>query len=169
MTSAWIWAAGLVAALLLAAALLQIGRLMRDRRNGALLAVDLPGRTSGTLRAPEYGLVGRPDAIRVLRDGRRVPVEVKSRGAPVGGPLFSHRVQVWAYCLLVESTTGASPPFGVLQYHDAEFRVPWDREARRELLALRAQARQPYDGRARPSVGRCRSCSWRESCDVRAA
>jgi CRISPR-associated exonuclease Cas4 len=105
-----------------------------------------------------------------LSDGRLYPVEIKSRAAPPAGPPRSHLVQIAAYCLLVEETTGRAPPFGVLRYSDGgRFRVPWDGATRASLLALRAELDRPYDGRARPSPGRCRGCSWRESCDVRAA
>lgn len=132
---------------------------------GTLRAIDagLPA----VLRAPRYRLQGRPDALRELPDGRVVPVEVKSRTSPSGGPSRSHLVQVWAYCLLVEDASGRPPPFGVLRYSDREYRVPWGAAARRELLAVHAELRQPYDGRATPSPARCVRCAWVKSCDAR--
>jgi CRISPR-associated exonuclease Cas4 len=149
-----------------------VGALLLRRREGhlgSLVSVDEGDRRAPLLRSERYGIAGRPDEVRRLRDGRQVPVEIKSRGTPPGGPPRSHRIQVWAYCLLVEETTGVSPPFGILRYSDGgEFRLPWDRAARSELMTLRAELLQPYDGRATPSVARCRRCPWREACDVRA-
>lgn len=140
----------------------------RDSRLGSLVAVDA-GR-SVLLRSPRYRLSGRPDILRRLPDGRTVPVEIKSRAAPARGPPPSHVVQVHAYCLLVEESTGVAPPFGVLRYSDGtEFRVPWDREARARLLRLRAELDRPYDGRATPTRAKCAGCRWRAACDARAA
>lgn len=143
--------------------------LRRDRTLGRLRAIDV-GARSPTLYADRWGLSGRPDVVRTLADGRCVPVEIKSRASPAGGPPRSHRVQVAAYCLLLEETTGQAPPFGVLRYGDgAEWRIAWDAPARAEVLGLLSQVRQRYDGRATPSVARCGRCPWRAGCDVRAA
>ncbi len=138
----------------------------RERELGRLEAID--AGAPATLRSDRYRLQGRPDVVRRAADGTGVPVEVKSRASPHRGPPRSHLVQVWAYCLLVEESTGRAPPFGVLRYSDAEFRVRWDAAARRELLALRAEIARPYDGRATPSPERCARCPWVESCDARA-
>ncbi|MCI4317108.1 MAG: Dna2/Cas4 domain-containing protein, partial [Thermoplasmata archaeon] len=136
------------------------------RRHGRLVFVDThPGPP---LRSERYRLVGRPDELRQLPDGRPVPVEIKSRRAPSWGPARSHVVQVLAYCLILEDVTGISPPYGLLRYSDgSEFTVRWDSAARREILALRRQIDLPYDGRATPSPSRCRRCAWVESCDAR--
>ena len=137
----------------------------RDRQYGALVAADAGSPTR--LRSLRYRIQGRPDELRQLSDGRVVPVELKSRVAPAGGPPRSHLAQVGAYCLLVEETTGRSPPFGVLRYADREFRVAWDGAARAELLALRREIDRPYDGRATPSAARCARCPWVGVCDAR--
>jgi CRISPR-associated exonuclease Cas4 len=145
-------------------------RALSDRRRdlalGRLVAVD--AGAAATLRSYRYRIQGRPDALRRRADGTVVPVEVKSRGTPRSGPTPSHQVQVWAYCLLVEETTGRPPPFGILRYADGEFRVRWDAAARQELLAIRAQLAGPYDGRASPSPGKCARCRWVTGCDARA-
>ena len=138
----------------------------RDTTLGRLVAIDA-GRPA-TLRSERFRLVGRPDALRGLDDGRWVPIEVKSRTTPPSGPSPSHVVQVRAYCLLVEETTGAAPPYGVLRYSDGEFRVRWDARAREELLALLSELRRPYDGRATPSRAKCARCPWFSACDARA-
>jgi len=152
-----------------ALAAVSIRALYRRRREGSigpLVAIDA-GRPV-VLRSERYRLQGRPDALRRAGDGRLIPIEVKSRAAPRTGPARSHVVQVWAYCLLVEETTGRAPPFGILRYDDREYRLPWDASARHDLLALRAALDRPYDGRATPSVARCARCPWVRSCDARA-
>jgi len=138
----------------------------QDRALGRLVAVDA-GRPV-TLRSEQYRIVGRPDELRRLSDGRLVPVEFKSRTTPARGPTPSHVTQVRAYCLLVEETSGLPPPYGVLRYSDGEFRVRWDERAREELLSVRAELIRPYDGRATPSGARCARCPWNAVCDVRA-
>jgi CRISPR-associated exonuclease Cas4 len=138
----------------------------RESRFGPLVAVDA-GRPM-TLRSERYRISGRPDLVRRLPDGRRVPIELKSRAAPPAGPLPSHRTQVAVYCLLLEESTGVAPPFGVVRYGDGvEFRVPWNPAARAELLRMRAALDRPYDGRATPSPAKCGRCGWRSVCDVR--
>jgi CRISPR-associated exonuclease Cas4 len=161
--------AGLVALLgvaLAAWALRALSERRQDRLRGRLVAVDAGQAT--TLRSERYRLVGRPDELRRLSDGRLVPIEFKSRTTPPRGPTPSHVVQVRAYCLLVEETTGVPPPYGILRYADGEFRIGWDARARRELLSVRAELLAPYDGRATPSPARCARCPWVGVCDARA-
>jgi CRISPR-associated exonuclease Cas4 len=139
----------------------------RERSLGELVAIDAGAPM--TLRSERYRLSGRPDVLRRLADGRLVPVELKSRTAPPRGPPASHRVQVEAYCLLVEETTGVAPPFGIVRYGDGrEFRIPWTADARTEVLRVRASVAQRYDGRATPSPAKCARCAWRPVCDARA-
>jgi CRISPR-associated exonuclease Cas4 len=162
-------AVGLVALVVLVVSVRAWVALRRDRSLGTLRSIDV-GPRPATLHADRWGLSGRPDSVRTLPDGRCVPVELKSRSAPAGGPPRSHRVQVGAYCLLLEETTGRAPPFGVLRYGDgSEWRIPWDGAARSEVIDLLGQIRQRYDGRATPSVARCAHCPWRLGCDRRAA
>jgi CRISPR-associated exonuclease Cas4 len=157
----------LVGAVIVAAAVRALVARRRESALGSLVAVDAGAPM--TMRSARYRISGRPDLVRRLPDGRRVPIELKSRPAPPAGPRPSHRVQVSVYCLLLEETTGVAPPFGVVRYGDGtEFRVPWNASARAELLRLRAQIDRPYDGRATPSTAKCARCGWRAVCDVRA-
>lgn len=140
----------------------------RERRHGSLRSVDA-GAPRAPIVAASLGLVGRPDELRELADGRPVPIELKSRSGPRSGPLASHRVQVEAYCLLVEAATGRSPPYGVLRYGDGtEWEIPWDAAARARTTARLRAVRRPYDGAATPSPAKCRGCGYRGRCDARA-
>jgi CRISPR-associated exonuclease Cas4 len=156
----------LVGVVVLAAGATLLAHRRRDRRFGPLVTIDA-GRPE-TLRSERYHISGRPDILRRAPDGTLVPIELKHRAAPARGGFPSHVVQVWAYCLLVEDTTGRPPAFGVLRYTDREIRVPWNATARAELLAIDRAVRARYDGRATPSPGRCARCSWADVCDVRA-
>jgi CRISPR-associated exonuclease Cas4 len=157
---------GLAGSGLLAAGVVALVRRRQQRKSGRLWQADLPTSPGLLLRSPRFRIAGRPDELRVLPDGRWVPVELKSRPAPRNGPPASHRIQVAAYCLLVEETTGRAPPFGLLRYGDGtEFRIEWTPELRARLLDLRRELATPYDGRALPSPGRCSGCPWRRSCD----
>ncbi|HUZ79407.1 MAG TPA: PD-(D/E)XK nuclease family protein [Thermoplasmata archaeon] len=154
----------------LVASVRSLHRRARDRVHGELIAVDDGRRRNAPLISHRYRLVGRPDSLRRTRDGRIVPIEIKSRTSPPNGPPLSHVVQVWAYCLLVEETTDVPVPYGVLRYSDGgEFRIDWGEDQRQRLLALRREVALPYDGRARPSPRRCAGCRYRYGCDVRAA
>ncbi|MGC2288394.1 MAG: PD-(D/E)XK nuclease family protein [Thermoplasmata archaeon] len=156
----------LVGGVVLVAGAVALVRRREQRQSGRLLRADLPGQPGMLLRSPRFRISGRPDELRVLSDGRWVPVELKSRATPRVGPPASHQVQIAAYCLLVEETTGRAPPYGVLRYGDGgEFRIDWTPELRRRVLDLSRELSAPYDGRALPSPGRCAGCAWRGSCD----
>jgi CRISPR-associated exonuclease Cas4 len=159
----------LFAVLLFGIATLILVRHLRTRRSmGRLVWTDTDG-SRPVLRSVRHRIAGRPDEIRVLRDGRAIPIEIKRRASPRGEVPFSHLIQLWAYCLLIEESTGRSPPYGILHYGDGgEIRARWDASARAELEALRSQMDRPYRGEATPSIARCRHCSWRAGCDRRA-
>ena len=140
---------------------------------GPVVAVDgsMTSATVGrvaTMSSRVHGLVGRPDELRRKPDGRVVPVEVKSsRGPPPGRPpYFSHVLQLYAYCQIVEDQQGVAPPYGLLIYGDGVPRkVTWDGRARKELAEWVARFREPYGGDALPSVPKCRNCSYLPVCD----
>jgi CRISPR-associated exonuclease Cas4 len=163
-------ALGLLGLLLLAIGFGSALARRRGRRYGTLRSVDLPDRPGTALRSERWRLAGRPDELRERPDGTWVPIEIKTRSTPRSGPPPSHQAQVAAYCLLVEETTGRSPPYGVIRYSDGgEFRVVWDARARAWLWSLRQALDRPYAGAATPSPGKCVGCAWRDWCDRRAA
>ncbi|MDQ1557170.1 MAG: CRISPR-associated exonuclease Cas4 [Pyrinomonadaceae bacterium] len=126
-------------------------------------------RQEKPLLSHRHGLVGRPDYL-VETDEGVVPVEAKSTKCPADGvPYESHVMQLACYCLLVEETTGASVPFGVIRYRDRELRVDYTDELREALLALLGEMREARVAsdvhRSHDERARCAACSYRELCD----
>jgi CRISPR-associated exonuclease Cas4 len=126
------------------------------------------------LLSRRYGLVGRPDYLVQIKEGRRsytVPVEVKSRKRPTQ-PLDGHVLQLGAYCLLVEDQTKTRPPYGLLRYADATLRIPFDDALRRSVLdgadAIRRARRAPDVLRQHEDPARCRGCGYAHACGEQA-
>lgn len=117
--------------------------------------------------APAYQLVGKPDYLVETSKGL-IPVEVKSGSAP-DVPYLGHLLQLAAYCLLVEATTGSTPPHGLLKYADALYEVDYTVELRAELLDTLAAIRQDrvadYVPRSHDWPGRCNACGVNYACD----
>ncbi|MDG6913621.1 MAG: Dna2/Cas4 domain-containing protein [Nitrososphaerota archaeon] len=140
---------------------------------GPVVAVDgfVTSATVGrvvTMSSQVHGLVGRPDELRRTPDGNVVPIEVKSsRGPPPGRPpYFSHVLQLYAYCQIVEDRYGVAPTYGLLIYSGGTpRRVAWDDRARQELAYWVARVREPYRGDALPTVPKCLSCAYLPVCD----
>ncbi len=136
---------------------------------GKLVYSDLEKVRAPLLRSERYRLSGRPDEIRIRGGRAPVPVELKTGRAPRQGLYPAHRIQLLAYCLLVEESYGIPPLFGILRYSDGtEFRLPWTEEARQQVLRIRREVDLPYQGAASPSEIKCRGCGYRAICDVRA-
>jgi CRISPR-associated exonuclease Cas4 len=95
-------------------------------------------------------------------------VEIKSASAPAR-PYDSHRLQLAAYCLLVEEAMGERPPYGLIRYRDRTFRVDYTGALREELLrVLEAMRRDLACGEAHRShsiPARCRACGFRSICE----
>lgn len=118
-----------------------------------------------------YGLSGRPDYVIKLED-KIIPVEEK-RGRTPRGPLFSHLIQIAAYCLLIEESTGRAPPYGILKYPEHEHEIEYNEDLKRILLQkmeeMRATARSGEAHRNHSRPGKCRTCSRRGVCPERLA
>jgi len=122
-----------------------------------------------TLYSKRYGISGRPDAI-IREDGYFIPVEIKTGRTP-RGPLFSHIMQLMAYCLLVEENYGTPPPFGILRYEKAVYRIEYTEEMKRLVLEKAAEIRRAMAGgevhRNHRRAGKCAGCSRRSICPER--
>lgn len=125
------------------------------------------GKPERPLYAPGLALTGKPDYL-VERDGRIIPVEVKSGRAPQN-PYDSHIFQLAAYCLLVEKTYGKRPPYGIIHYPDRDFAIDYTSELETALLDLMAEMRRDERRddvpRSHESAARCRGCGFRQDCD----
>lgn len=134
---------------------------------GRVVYEDTAGWTeSRPLFAPEYGLSGKPDYL--IQQGRyTIPIEVKpGRRATV--PYDADIMQLAAYCLLVQETTGQRPPHGLLRYAEHTFEIPYDARLERALLATLDAMRDDLDADdvtpSHQDPVRCRHCGHREVC-----
>lgn len=121
------------------------------------------------LHSEKYGLSGKPDII--LEEAEEiVPVEFKSGRLPQG-PLFSHIIQLAAYCLILEESGGKKVVRGVLRYGDHEFDIDFDDALRALVIGKLSEMRRALISndvhRNHNRQGKCRSCSRREICTER--
>lgn len=143
-------------------------RAVRDRTHvrGRIAYIGESG-SPRLLHSEEHGLSGRPDYILDI-GGDLVPVEVKTGRVP-RGPLFSHVIQLAAYCLLLEKEGKVS--YGILKYGDMEHIIAFDDRLRSTLLSKMAEMREVMASseahRNHDRPGKCRSCSRREMCPER--
>ncbi len=146
-------------------------RSSRHIGEASIAYVDLPSHDPKLLTSKNYGLRGRPDFI--LEDGgEKIPVEVKMGRKP-RGPLFSHILQVAAYCLLMEESNQRRPPYGLLRYGDTVHEIEYTDELRNLLLSkleeMRGAASKGKAHRNHNRPGKCASCSRRHACPERLA
>lgn len=118
------------------------------------------------LFSAEHRLTGQPDYV--LERGRAlIPVEVKpTRRAP--SPRHGDVLQVAAYCLLIEETTGTAPPFGLLRYAETTFEIPWNDALYNELLETLELMREDLVAadvaRSHEQPRRCAACGFADRC-----
>jgi CRISPR-associated exonuclease Cas4 len=113
-----------------------------------------------------YRLTGRPDYL-VRQQNAIIPVEVKSNTG-LKSPYSSHIAQLLAYCLLIEETERKAPPFGLLHYPDATYRVPYNPSVRAEFVDTLTQLRGDLESddvaRSHSDPQRCQHCGFRRIC-----
>ena len=130
---------------------------------------DLWQRVPQTLVDHQLGLVGKPDYVMKTRQGSLIPVEVKTGHTP-DIPYDSHKLQLMAYGLLIQSNYAQSPEYGLLHYPDKDFRVDFTPELESRLIETIEDIRQiekqfEAPARSHNSSARCRSCGYRGICD----
>ncbi len=161
-------------ALAVAALLLLLSLILRRRAGlpeGRIVYAD-PGMW-GKVEKPLYdsalGLTGKPDYL-VKNHNQVIPVEVKSMWAP-REPYDSHRLQLGAYCLLVERSLGQRPPYGLLRYRNRTFRIPYTTSFEDEVVGILEDIRDHKDMeevcRSHEHPNRCARCGYRNRCDQR--
>jgi CRISPR-associated exonuclease Cas4 len=121
------------------------------------------------LVSERYKLTGRPDYILMV-DDELIPVDLKTGRQP-RGPLFSHILQIGAYCLLLSDESGKRVSRGILKYGDVEHEIEFDDELENLLLSKLAEMRGLMGSgdvhRNHNRVGKCLGCSRRENCPER--
>ncbi len=150
---------------------LRYNKMRRELRlpDGEIIYVDNLERTP-LLKSERYGIWGRPDIlIKVGKD--YIPIEVKTGRTP-RGPLFSHIMQLTTYMLLVEENF-APPPYGLLNYENAVYRIDYDEDLKNLLLQKVREMRKAMKTgevhRNHHRVGKCLHCSRRDICPERLA
>lgn len=158
ITAALVLIAG--AALLRRRSGLPWGRVLRDDA-GAGRALERP------LSSRRLGLTGKPDYL-IERGGAQIPVEVKP-GRRAREPYASDLMQLAAYCALVEETSGRAPPYGLLRYAEATFRLDYTPAVRERLLEILDEMHDMLDAddaaRSHDDPRRCAGCGFRAICD----
>ena len=137
---------------------------------GELVYEDADGQGE-LLTSNAYPLVGKPDYIVQLPDGRPVPIELKLNVQGVTIPYSNHEVQLAAYCLLLEEYFPEAPPtHGILRYSDCEFTVDYTPALKRKVLRIGEQmakcTEQQPPPLARQRPAKCRACSFQPICVV---
>jgi CRISPR-associated exonuclease Cas4 len=138
---------------------------------GDLVYVDSTANKPKLFVSEPLGLSGRPDAV-VMDGEHHIPVELKTGRVP-RGPLFSHILQVVAYCVLLEEEYGDPPPYGVIRYGETAYEIEYNADQRKLLLQKLAEMRaaiakgEAHRNHDRP--GKCVHCSRRGVCPERLA
>ena len=132
-----------------------------------ILYTDAGRSTADLLVSERHHLIGRPDYV-LEESGEHIPVERKDRMLTHSGPHESERLQVAAYCLLLEELEGPPVHRGRLQYQNTSLDIPFDEPLRRKLLATLAAIRVAAEladvRRSHPSPVRCWECAFRTHC-----
>lgn len=136
---------------------------------GELVYEDADGEGE-TLSSAAYPLVGKPDYVVQTPDGRPVPVELKLNVHDASIPYENHKVQVGAYCLILEDYFEQPPTHGILRYADNEFTIEYTPALRKKVIRLlsemeRCSERQPPP-LANQRVNKCRTCTFQTVCPV---
>ena len=124
-------------------------------------------RETKSIYSRRYNLAGKPDYVVNSREGI-IPIEVKSSSTPRYGPYESHKLQLMAYCLLLEEKYGTPPPFGVIQYGDGhQIKIKYTPQLKQDLINIMQEMRSLTLPRGwHPDPHRCRNCSLREKCNM---
>jgi CRISPR-associated exonuclease Cas4 len=160
-----------IAAWLLSAGLLLLGLAWWLRQRSGIPVGEITYSDTDAPAQPlissRYGLVGKPDYI-VLHKGLPIPIEVKPNRS-ADEPYESDRLQIAAYCLLVEEVNAKTPPFGVLRYRDQSFRIDFTPILRGHVIRLLDEIRSCLDAddvaRSHRNAARCAACGFRRSCE----
>jgi CRISPR-associated exonuclease Cas4 len=140
----------------------QARRQIGDSLSGRILYTDTETNPD-ILSSDRYNLSRKPDYI-LEEHGELIPVERKSRAVNSRGAHDSERLQLAAYCLLVEERYGAPVRRGRLQYENGSLDVAFDAALRAALLATldTLQHRRMLQNVPRSHQNPARGCGFRE-------
>lgn len=150
-------------------------RLIEERRRvlglptGELVYEDADG-LGETLSSSQYPLMGKPDYVVQLPDGRPVPIELKLNVLDATAPYSNHEVQLAAYCLILEDYFEQAPTHGILRYADCEFTIEYTPALRKKVIRLlgdmaRCSEREPPPLKNQRAA-KCRACAFQPICPV---
>lgn len=153
----------------------QRARLIAERHRalglpeGELVYEDADGQGE-PLSSSDYPLVGKPDYVVKLPDGRPVPIELKLNVRDATAPYSNHMIQVAAYCLILEDYFVQAPTYGILRYADRQFTVEYTPALKKKVIRLltemaKCSAQQPPP-LARQRASKCRACTFQAICPV---
>jgi CRISPR-associated exonuclease Cas4 len=153
----------------------QLQRLRAERQRalglpeGKLVYEDADGQ-GPVLSSEQYPLVGKPDYVVELDDGRLIPVELKLSVQQASQPYKNHEIQLAAYCLILEDYADQPPTHGILRYADREFSVEYTPALRRKVIRLLDEMAR-YDEHQVPPLqkqraAKCRTCIFQPICPV---
>ena len=122
------------------------------------------------LSSRAHPLVGKPDYVVRLPNGRPVPVELKLNVVEATAPFPNHVVQVGAYCLILEDYFEQPPTHGILRYADCEFTVEYTPALRKKVIRLIAAMQKCSEHEPPPlanqKAAKCRTCTFKEICPI---
>ena len=125
-------------------------------------------REGKEIKSDKYGIRGKPDYI-IKIDDDHIPVEEKS--SDLMSPTFPHVIQVTAYCMLVEDEYGTAPPYGILKYKNAEFKIPYEERWKKLVLQFREKMLKDIERgethRNHNNKRKCNNCVRKEYCPER--
>lgn len=150
-------------------------RLIRERHRtlglpeGELVYEDADGQGE-PLSSSGHPLIGKPDYIVKLPDGRPVPIELKPGVHDATAPFSNHIIQVAAYCLILEDYFEQAPTHGILKYADREFTVEYTPALKKKVIRLLSEMAKCSEKEppplAKQRATKCRVCTFQPICPV---
>lgn len=136
---------------------------------GELVYEDADGQGE-LLSSRAHPLVGKPDYVVRLPDGRPVPVELKLNVVEATAPFPNHVMQLAAYCLILEDYFEQPPTYGVVRYADCEFTIEYTPALKRKVIRLLAAMQKCSEQEPPPlanqKAAKCRACTFKEICPI---
>jgi CRISPR-associated exonuclease Cas4 len=140
-----------------------------DLPDGILVYEDSDGQAE-YLFSRQFPLIGKPDYIIQLPDGRPLPIELRLGVEEAKAPYSHHVIQIAAYCLILEDYFEEAPTHGLLRYAHQDFTIEYTPSLRKKVIKLlddmgyMNEHEQPILTKQR--VSKCRACAFQPICPV---